>query len=215
MTRNDGGSLLRRFADGFVYWFAELTAWPVILLLFRTKRRVEGGGRVTLAPGTIIAATHSSIWDPLILFFQFPWQHIHFLCSDVVMNRSPLFFRILTIMGCIPVSREHFEMGCVWEMVDILARGGIVCIFPEGSLSPDGEIKAYKSGVTMIALRANAPVLPVYIKPAVNIWERKAVAIGRELNVRELAGESPSLGDIERVTRLIHDKTAALKSLAD
>jgi long-chain acyl-CoA synthetase len=46
----------------------------------------------------------------------------------------------------------------------VLRRGRILCVFPEGSRSRDGNIKEFKKGVGIIARELNIPLVPVAIR---------------------------------------------------
>jgi long-chain acyl-CoA synthetase len=52
----------------------------------------------------------------------------------------------------------------------VLKNSKILCMFPEGSRSPDGEIKDFKRGIGILIKELNIPVIPVYIKGTHNAW---------------------------------------------
>ena len=70
-------------------------------------------------------------------------------------------------------------------MDSALAEGELVGIFPEGRLTSDGEIAAFKSGVERILARANAAGRPVPVVPMAlrgmwtSMWSRRDTTIGR------------------------------------
>jgi len=45
-----------------------------------------------------------------------------------------------------------------------LDKGEVVCIFPEGGLTPDGEIKPFRPGITRIIRRNPVPVVPMALR---------------------------------------------------
>ncbi len=54
------------------------------------------------------------------------------------------------------------------EAEDTLARGELLCIFPEGTLTPDGELSVFRQGVERIATNTNTEVLPMGLS---GMWE--------------------------------------------
>ena len=54
----------------------------------------------------------------------------------------------------------------------ILKHAKILCIFPEGERSIDGELKDFKKGIGVIGKELNVPLVPVYIKGAFKAWPR-------------------------------------------
>ena len=71
--------------------------------------------------------------------------------------------------------RRAFE-----EIDAALAAGEIVGIFPEGALTKDGEIAAFKSGVEKILERRPVPVVPMALKGMwTSMWSRRDTRLGR------------------------------------
>ena len=72
-------------------------------------------------------------------------------------------------------------MGRAFEEIDAaLAAGEIVGIFPEGALTKDGEIAAFKSGVEKILERRPVPVVPMALKGMwTSMWSRRDTRLGR------------------------------------
>jgi 1-acyl-sn-glycerol-3-phosphate acyltransferase len=53
-------------------------------------------------------------------------------------------------------------MNEAFEQVDAeLAAGNLVCIFPEGRLTPDGDVQRFRPGIEKIIARRAVPVVPV------------------------------------------------------
>ena len=50
---------------------------------------------------------------------------------------------------------------------EALEEGDIVCIFPEGGLTPDGTLQEFKSGVERIIQETPVPVIPMALN---NLW---------------------------------------------
>ena len=72
-------------------------------------------------------------------------------------------------------------MQAAFDAVDAaLAEGELVCIFPEGALTKDGEIAPFKSGVERILARRDVPVVPLVLKGMwLSMWSRRDTRLGR------------------------------------
>tara|TARA_B110000503_G_C7029080_1_gene363182 strand:- start:537 stop:971 length:435 start_codon:yes stop_codon:yes gene_type:complete len=70
--------------------------------------------------------------------------------------------------GAIPIcSRQEDEAGYQQAMDDIadaLDRGHLLCLFPEGKLTQDGEINEFKTGIERILERNPVPVVPMALQ---------------------------------------------------
>ena len=101
------------------------------------------------------------------------------------------------------------------ELSGTLDRGHLVCVFPEGSLTPDGRLRPFRRGVEVVIRAAPVPVVPIAIrgmwgsyfsrrwgrpmsKPFQRIWSRVSVNIGRPIAPERLTAEGLS----EEVSRL-------------
>lgn len=57
-------------------------------------------------------------------------------------------------------------------ILGVLKKKNKVIIFPEGIRSFNGELTEIKPGICMLAMRADVPIIPVYIKGTFEIWDR-------------------------------------------
>jgi 1-acyl-sn-glycerol-3-phosphate acyltransferase len=86
----------------------------------------------------------------------------------------PLLKFIFKTMKAIPIAgaREDQQiMDDAFEQVDAeLAAGNIVCIFPEGGITYDGEIARFRPGIEKIITRRPVPVIPVSLGRLWGSW---------------------------------------------
>ena len=118
--------------------------------------------------------------------------------------------------GCIKIDRSNVTMNTMREITDRLKSGQIVSMFPQGRISGDDKAEAgFKSGMTLMAIRSGAPIVPVYIKPRESFFSRLKVVIGERVSVTELYGERPTFAEIDAATKLLYEREKQLKDLAD
>ncbi|MFD9030897.1 lysophospholipid acyltransferase family protein [Streptomyces sp. NPDC059567] len=124
--------------------------------------------RAELAPGSIIAANHTSLADPAIVLAALRRLGV----SPVVMAaaglwRIPLLGQALAREGHIPVIRNDRRASDALELAaKTLEQGRLVLIYAEGGLphrADAGEAPpgAFRSGLSRLAHRTGAPVVPV------------------------------------------------------
>ena len=86
----------------------------------------------------------------------------------------PLLNFIFKTMKAIPIAgaREDVKiMDDAFEKVDAeLAAGNIVCIFPEGGITCDGEVARFRPGIEKIIARRPVPVVPVALGRLWGSW---------------------------------------------
>lgn len=172
--------------------------------------RVEGLHDLPTSGPLIVAANHMSNADPP---FVGGWlapalqRRPSFLAKDVLFV-GPLgpFFRSL---GAEPVRAGGSDMGAYRAAKAILDRGGVVAIMPEGTRSYDGVLSRPMPGVSLLATRTGAAVLPVGISGTdeligreqrlPNIGSRIILRAGRPFHLRipDGAGRRAALADAD------------------
>lgn len=112
----------------------------------------------------VITPNHSSFIDGLVLYIYLD-EPVVFV-SSVELERQLIFGRILKKFGCVFVQRGRAERGAqaVAQLVDALASGGRIVIFPEGSLGAQSELRPFHLGAFATASSLNAQIVPVGIR---------------------------------------------------
>jgi len=149
--------------------------------------RVEGIDDLPTTGPLIIAANHMSNADPP---FIGGWlapalrRRPVFLAKDVLF-KGPLGVLIRSL-GAEPVNSGGSDIGAYRTAKGILDEGGVVAILPEGTRSFDGVLAQPKPGVSLLATRTGAPVLPVGISGTDHLIgrEQRFPAIGSRIILR-------------------------------
>ncbi|MCX7828625.1 MAG: 1-acyl-sn-glycerol-3-phosphate acyltransferase [Thermanaerothrix sp.] len=112
----------------------------------------------------IVASNHCSHLDPPLVGSFFPGD-LCYLAKEELF-RSPFMGWMLTHLGACPVRREDAQGagGVMRLMLKILRDGRSLLIFPEGTRSMDGRLQPLEEGVAFLSLKANVPILPVFVR---------------------------------------------------
>ncbi|MDK3257711.1 lysophospholipid acyltransferase family protein [Blastococcus capsensis] len=143
-------------------WLCILVIYPVSALLFRLRYR--HGGRIPVRGPVLLVVNHLSVLDPLACArLVFDHGRIpHFLAKEAVFQG--LAGTILRAAGQIPVARySSAARGSLDAAKEDLRAGGLVVIYPEGSVTRDSDwwpMRA-RTGAAHLALTTDAVVLPV------------------------------------------------------
>ncbi|MDC5848808.1 MFS transporter [Vibrio europaeus] len=114
--------------------------------------------------GALLVCNHVSYMDALLLSAVCP-RLIRFVMEEEYANLPPL-KRFLQRAGVIPISANN-RRSIVKAFNDVeqaLSEGHIVCIFPEGRLTSDGEMSEFMRGMDIIIKRSPVPVIPIALK---------------------------------------------------
>jgi len=130
--------------------------------------RVYGLKHVTPGPG-ILAPNHTSFLDPPAVSTSVR-EEVFFLARKSLFKGW--FGKLIWALNTRPVSGEAGDVRVFREMEALLKEGGKLILFPEGTRSLDGELGPIKSGISLIVMRAECPIFPVYIYGTYEIWGR-------------------------------------------
>lgn len=142
--------------DRLAYTIVERTLRPLFMRVYRV--RIIGGENVPPAGACVLAANHDSIMDGFFLAISTRRQ-VRFMAKNE-LYKVPGIREILSGAGCFPVDRNGDRGRAVAKGVEVLERGGVVGIFPEGTCLPDKKV-GYRRGAARLALAAGAPLVPV------------------------------------------------------
>jgi 1-acyl-sn-glycerol-3-phosphate acyltransferase len=137
----------------------KLVATPFYRGLFRVT--VEHTDRVPDQGGVIVAANHISFFDSVALILSIP-RRSFFIGKAEYMN-SWTTRHLFPAMGLIPIEREQARkaVAALEVAADVLHRGDVLAIYPEGTRSRDGRLHRGHTGVAQLALMSGAPIVPV------------------------------------------------------
>jgi 1-acyl-sn-glycerol-3-phosphate acyltransferase len=123
------------------------------------RPRVLGAWRVPASGPAILAVNHSHFVDGPMLMGTSP-RPVHFLIKQEMFT-GPLGL-FLHGIGQIAVDRGSTDRAAVLGALEVLERGGVMGIFPEGTRG-EGDFASLRSGLAYFAVRSGAPVVPVAV----------------------------------------------------
>ncbi|MCS4236281.1 MFS transporter [Stenotrophomonas sp. BIGb0135] len=156
-------------------------SWVMVRGLYRL--RLHGiEANVPDEGAALIVCNHVSYMDALILSATIP-RPVRFVMYYKIFN-IPVMRWIFRTAKAIPIAGAREDpalMQAAFDEVDAaLAEGELVCIFPEGALTRDGEMAAFKSGVEKILERRPVPVVPMALRGMwASMWSRRDTRMGR------------------------------------
>lgn len=152
-------------------------------------RATSNGPAFLSATGpAIIVANHPSHADPCFLLAA-SQRPLHFLHAQEYCN-VPVLRHLFRWTGCIPVARNGHDLVVFRTALDCLASGEVLCIFPEGDISPaDGGFRRPKRGAAFLALQSRVPVIPARISGTAPVRGVVADWLVRSRGVRVAFGE--------------------------
>jgi glycerol-3-phosphate dehydrogenase (NAD(P)+) len=185
-----------RGVNPLVYWLARAILQPFFHVWFRMSR--IGREHIPAEGPVIVAANHRSFLDPFVIGMM-ARRPLHYVAKEELFV-NPVVAWLLNALGAFPIRRAAGDQDAMATARQILERGDVVLIFPEGTRIRPGALGAPRRGVGRLALETGAPVVPVAIMGTEDVrrgWRirpRKVrVRAGRPLTFPKVATPSPEL----------------------
>ncbi len=123
--------------------------------------RIEGLENVPKMGSAILAANHISFLDSFFIPLAVPRRVTYLAKAEYWDSWKTRWF--FDLVGQIPVRRHDSAkaQAALEAGRQVLNRGGLLGIYPEGTRSPDGQCYRGKTGVARMALDTHSPVIPV------------------------------------------------------
>lgn len=147
-----------------------LLKWSVVAPIFRLyfRGRFIGAERVPHRGAFIIVSNHASDFDPPLVSSTLG-RPVSFMAKEELFQ-VPVLKHVIRWYGAYPVRRGTGDRSAIRSALSQLEQGWAVGIFLQGTRTPDGRIPDPKLGASLIAAKAQVPLLPV------SIWGSDAIA---------------------------------------
>jgi 1-acyl-sn-glycerol-3-phosphate acyltransferase len=152
----------------------------------------------------ILAANHVNFLDAPLLYTHLQPRQVTGLAKAETWN-NPIIGTLFTLWRGIPIRRGEADRQALRQAIQLLERGWIVAISPEGTRSGHGRLQRGHPGIVLLALHSGAPIQPVVYYGGENFKHNLArlhrtqvhIAVGRPFCVQIHE---------EKVTRLLRQQ---------
>ncbi len=199
-----GGSRLYRVIYAL---FAKIVGFFFNYKVINRERERDAGGY-------IVCANHVSATDAVALCYAFRKNQVNFMAKKELF-KIPVLAPLIRLLGAFPIDRGGSDVGAIKSAVNLVKDGKCLGIFPQGHRYPgeNPRLTKTKNGMALIAAKAGADIVPVYIwrkKNAFKLFRRTYIIIGEEIKFEELGYNPEQNGEYARITEIVFDKICTL-----
>lgn len=145
--------------------------------------RIEGREHLPWRSAAVLAANHQSLADIPTLFGLYrPFKWV----SKASVFKVPFIGWNMRLNQYVPLVRGNPHS--IGEMLDTcrrwLKKGAPIMMFPEGTRSPDGAVKAFKNGAFLLAVECGVPVIPIVVTGTATALPRHGLVFNQRAHCR-------------------------------
>lgn len=212
-------------------WLARV-AYPLgrygILPLYFNHIEVNGQENIPLHGPVVLAPTHRSRWDALILAYAAgrlaTGRDVRFMVSSNEINRKVQGW-FIRHLGGFAVDTKHPSSASLSHSIELLCQGEMLAIFPEGNIYHQRCIESLKRGLAAIALQAQAKLaeemvkivpISIHYSQLYSRWRCDVkVDIGRAIDVSSYGTGKSSKKVSQKLTTDLEDALKGLHELEE
>ncbi|ADD02411.1 1-acyl-sn-glycerol-3-phosphate acyltransferase [Thermoanaerobacter italicus Ab9] len=166
------------------YYIAKIIVRTIIKVIFKIK--IKGLENIPKKGPVIICSNHISFLDPPVIGALLN-RRIYFMAKEELFKNPFLRLLLGTGLGAFPVKRGTADLSAIKTALTYLKKGKAIGIFPEGTRSKTGQLQKAEPGVAMLAIKGNAPVVPIAIKGRYGLFSKIIINIGKPMNFDKYA----------------------------
>ncbi len=149
---------------------------------------VEGRENIPQEGPLIICSNHISWMDPPLVGVVLTGKKVHFMAKAELFDIF-IIGSIIKKVGAFPVKRDTADIKTIKTSIALLREKKCIVLFPEGTRSKPGEIRDALPGAALIALKSQAPILPVAIKGPYRLFRKTPIGVGKPITLDALYGQ--------------------------
>lgn len=199
-----------------IRWLIKITSLIPSIFFLGFRRYFIGGKINTVAykGPLIIVSNHRSFMDFPIMVKMFALRRVYVVVSELLYASSPFMRFILNVMGVIKADRFSGNPEFINKSIDILNKGGIVLIYPEGIIETTDELCEFKRSAALISIQTGVPILPVYHNGERGFLKKDKCFIGSLMYPQEYMSKDSSLAEnADRLNGALYDTEKRLQEI--
>lgn len=169
-------------------------------------------GKENLPKGTaLISSNHTSNFDALLLACN-TWEKKYYLAKKELF-KNPIMRVIMKWAGAIKIDRSTSDVTAIKNCLKVLKHGKKLVVFPEGTRtkSEEMELGQVKQGVGMFAIKAKAPIVPMYINRKPKFMHRTVITFGKPFELDEFYDKKVDGESLDRASQIVAEKMEELR----
>lgn len=206
---------MKKFLVALFYWIGKIPMWFIQFIYFRKKVYYEDK-KVTnrfIKGKSLIVSNHKGLMDFPMAMFLFPFHKLYCLMSELVYGHGNFLGFMTNIVGGIKVDRANYDFSFMDKSISLLEKKKTLIVYPEARVGKEKMFPFHPSYI-LIALKSNAPIIPIYTDGKYKFKNRCHVVIGKAIYLRDYCKSlNPSKEEIDKLNNMVRNKIRYLERI--
>lgn len=170
----------------------------VVMRIWHPIIRVRGKENIPDG-AAVMCCNHSAFSDPvwIIVYGNLPVLPRTMAKKEAI--KTPVIGALYQKLGGFPVDRNGADISAVKTAMKTLKEGNKLIIFPEGTRIRGGKKSEPHNGAMLIAARAKAPVVPIFLSTKKRPFSKVDLVFGKPYNP-EFSDKHPSTDEMDKLS---------------
>ncbi len=166
---------------------------------------------VPLEGPVILCANHLGTLDMFFIGYKIKKRLVHYM-AKIELFKIPVVSLLIRWLGAFPVKRGTADLESIKTALKLLKDGHILGILPEGTrtLGKDLSKVRVKPGAALLAVKSQAPILPVALEGNYKIFSRVKVTFGEPFKLDADPEKKYTSAELSEMSKEIMKKVYAL-----
>ncbi len=160
----------------------------------RFKITVVGRDRVPKEGPVVVCSNHISEYDPPLVGISVDRDMSFFAKSELF--KIPVLGYLISHLNAFPVERGKSDRAALKKSIEVLSKGNMLCMFPEGSRSMSGKLMDLQQGASFVAVKSGAQIVPAAIKGSYDRKKGVTIVFGKPIDTKQLIEEGMTRKDV-------------------
>lgn len=159
----------------------------------------------------LVVCNHLSNTDVFYIALNFVRKNYYLAKKELFKSKIKNWF--FKAIGAIPIDRNKIDISAIKQSLKILKNNKKLIVFPEGTRNKENEdLQEIKNGSAMLAIKAQVPIIPLYIDKKARVFRRNKLTIGKPFELEEFYNKKLDSETLSKAGKIIEEKMKALSN---
>ena len=172
---------------------------PLFWLLYWPKPK---NWRNMFQSGPVIYMSNHKRWFDPVMIILFSVRPVYIM-GKIELFKNKFIGWFLRSVNAFPITRGKADVSALKQSINVLKKGKVLLIFPEGHRTAGDSLNELHEGVSFIAARSKATIVPIYIHNDYGFFNTARVTIGKPIDIKKIESEKNTFLNKNEISKIL------------